>query len=131
MAWPMVAASVVKGHERAIPPSIPTNGLERDGSMHGESAVKELILTYPDDLSQAIGLTAEELSAQLGLMAALKMFELGKLSSGKAAELAGLSRGEFFEACSRYRVSVFNYPDEEIETELQADFQAAGGSTTS
>ena len=52
---------------------------------------------------------------------ALKMFELGKISSGKAAELAGMSRVEFFEACGRYRVSIFNYPDDEIEAELAAD----------
>ena len=90
--------------------------------------MKELVLSYPDDLDQAVRLTGEELSAQLRLMAALKMFELGKLSSGKAAELAGLSRGEFFEACGRYRVSIYNYPDEEIEAELRADLRAAGGS---
>lgn len=92
--------------------------------------MSELILTYPDDLTQAVKLTPEELSGQLRLMAALKMFELGKLSSGKAAELAGLSRGEFFEACGRYRVSLFNYPDEAIEAELRADVQAAGGGST-
>jgi predicted HTH domain antitoxin len=55
------------------------------------------------------------------LMAALKMFELGKLSSGKAAELAGMSRVEFFEACGRYRVSIFNYPDDEIQNELASE----------
>jgi predicted HTH domain antitoxin len=58
------------------------------------------------------------------LMTALKMFELGKLSSGKAAELAGMSRVEFLEACGRYRVSVFNYPDDEIEAELVSDLDA-------
>jgi predicted HTH domain antitoxin len=57
----------------------------------------------------------------LRLMAALKMFELGKLSSGKAAELAGMSRVEFFAACSRYRMSVFNYPDDDIAAELASD----------
>jgi predicted HTH domain antitoxin len=91
--------------------------------------MKELVLTYPDDLAQAVRLTAEEFSVHLRLMAALKMFELGKLSSGKAAELAGLSRGEFFEACGRYRVSLYNYPDEEVDAELRADLRAAGGST--
>jgi predicted HTH domain antitoxin len=55
------------------------------------------------------------------LMAALKMFELGKLSSGKAAELAGMSRIEFFEACGLYHVSIFNYPDGEIEEALASD----------
>ena len=68
--------------------------------------------------------TPQEFEAQIRLMAALKMFELGKLSSGKAAILAGLSRVEFLETCGRYRVSVFNYPPEEIEAELQADLDA-------
>lgn len=89
--------------------------------------MSELIVTYPDDLAQAIHLTPEELPAHLQLMAALKLFELGKLSSAKAAELAGLSRGEFFEACGRYRISIFNYPDEEVEGELLADLRAIGG----
>jgi predicted HTH domain antitoxin len=92
--------------------------------------MKELVVTYPDDLAQAVQMTADELSAQIRLMAALKMFELGTFSSGKAAELAGLSRGEFFEACGRYRVSIYNYPDEEIEAELRADVQAAGRGRT-
>jgi predicted HTH domain antitoxin len=86
--------------------------------------MKQLTLQYPDDLAQAVQLTPDELAAQVRLMAALKMFELGKLSSGKAAELAGLSRVEFLEACSRYRVSPFNYPGEELEGELRADTEA-------
>jgi predicted HTH domain antitoxin len=53
------------------------------------------------------------------------MFELGKLSSGKAAELAGISRAEFFEMCGRYRVPVFNYEPDHMETELRADIEAA------
>jgi predicted HTH domain antitoxin len=56
-------------------------------------------------------------------MAALKMFELGKISSGKASELAGMSRTEFLEACGRYRVSIFNYPDDEAETEIKKDLE--------
>jgi predicted HTH domain antitoxin len=115
----MVIVEVVK--DRKVPVvSFPTTW-DRGITM------KELILSYPNDLAQVVQLTTEELSAHLLLMAALKMFELGKLSSGKAAELAGLSRVEFFEACGRYRVSLFNYPDDEIEAELRADVQAAAG----
>src|SRR5919197_541164 len=84
-------------------------------------ATEELIIRYPTGLERAIHLTKEEMEQQLRLMAALKMFELGKISSGKAAELAGMSRVEFFEACGRYRVSLFNYSEEELQRELQAD----------
>src|SRR5262249_25282910 len=84
-------------------------------------ATEELTVRYPAGLERAIHLTKEEMEQHLRLMAALKMFELGKISSGKAAELAGMSRVEFFEACGRYRVSLFNYSEEELQRELQAD----------
>jgi predicted HTH domain antitoxin len=87
--------------------------------------MQQITLELPDDLATAVQMTPEELQAQIRLMAAVKMFELGKLSSGKAAELAGLSRVAFLEACGRYRVSVFNYPPEELEAEMQADLAAA------
>ena len=83
--------------------------------------MKTLTVTFPNDFELAVSTTSEELEAQVRLMAALKMFELGKLSSGKAAELAGMSRVEFFEMCGRYRVSIFNYSPEDLESELQRD----------
>lgn len=82
---------------------------------------EELKLTYPQGFEMAVHLTKSEMEQHLRLMAALKMFELGKISSGKAAELAGMSRTEFFEVCGRYRVSIFNYPDDEIDAELNQD----------
>lgn len=84
-----------------------------------------LSLDFPENFEQVVHLTRAELASQIRLMAALKMFELGKLSSGKAAELAGVNRVEFFELCGRYRVPVFNYAPEEIESELQLDRNAA------
>ena len=68
-------------------------------------------------------MTKAEMEQHICLMAALKMFELGKISAGKAAELAGLSKIAFFESCSRYRVSVFNYPPEAVEAEIVGDLE--------
>lgn len=87
--------------------------------------MSEVTVEYPDNLADAVHTTPAEFEAQVRLMAALKMFELGKLSSGKAAQLAGLNRAEFLEMCGRYRVSIYNYPPEELEAELQADLEAA------
>jgi predicted HTH domain antitoxin len=87
--------------------------------------VEELKIKYPSGFEQAVHMTKEEIEHHIRLMAALKMFELGKISSGKAAELAGMSRVEFFEACGRYRVSPFNYTDEEVEEEVKKDFESA------
>lgn len=86
---------------------------------------EKIVLEIPEGLELAMQTTPEELQAQIRLMAALKMFELGKLSLGKAAELAGMSRVEFFEMCGRYRVSIFNYPPEEVEAELEEDVKQA------
>jgi len=87
--------------------------------------MKELRLSYPDDLEAAAHLKPGEVGARIRLMAALKMFELGTLSSGKAAEFAELSHAEFLEACGRYNVSVFNYEDEDVEAELSSDIDTA------
>lgn len=82
---------------------------------------EELKIKYPYGFENAIHMTKEEIEYYIRLMAALKMFELGKISSGKAAELAGISRIEFFEICGRYKVSLFNYPEEDIGEELKRD----------
>ena len=85
----------------------------------------ELTIRYPSGFEEAVHLTKAEMEQHGCLMAARKMFELGKISSGRAAEFAGMSRPEFFEACGRYRVSAFNYRDEEVGKELCADVVAA------
>jgi len=87
--------------------------------------VEELKIKYPSGFEHAVHMTKEEIEQHIRLMAALKMFELGKISSGKAAELAGMSRMEFFEACGRYRVSPFNYTDEEVEEKVKKDLESA------
>jgi len=86
---------------------------------------EELKIRYPSGFEHAVHMTKDEIEQHIRLMAALKMLELGKISSGKAAELAGMSRSEFLEACGRYRVSIFNYPDEEAEKEIKKDLDTA------
>ena len=86
---------------------------------------EELKIKYPTGFEHAVHMTKEEIEQHVRLMAALKMFELGKISSGKASELAGMSRTEFLEACGRYRVSIFNYPDDQAETEIKKDIETA------
>jgi len=86
---------------------------------------EELKIKYPSGFEHAVHMTKEEIEQHIRLMAVLKMFELGKISSGKAAELAGMSRVECFEACGLYRVSIFNYPPEEVEKEVEKDFETA------
>jgi len=86
--------------------------------------IEELKIKYPSGFEHAVHMTKGEMEQHLCLMAALKMFELGKVSCGKAAELAGMSRTEFFETCSRYHVSIFNYPPDELEQEIKKDLES-------
>lgn len=90
---------------------------------------EELKIKYPSRFEQAVHMTKDEMEQHIRLMAALKMFELGKVSSGKAAELAGMSRIDFLETCAKYRVSVFNYPPEEVEAEIKKDMKTLRDST--
>lgn len=83
--------------------------------------INDMSIKYPTGFEKAVQMTREEMEQHIRLMAALKMFELGKVSSGKAAELAGISKLDFFDACHRYRVSIFNYPPEELAEELEQD----------
>lgn len=86
---------------------------------------EELRIRCPIGFEHAVHLAKEEMGQHIRLMAALKMFELGKVSSGKAAELAGMSRIVFFEVCSGYHISIFNYPPDELEGELKTDIETA------
>ena len=87
--------------------------------------IEKIGMKYPSGFELAVHMTKEEMESHIRLMAALKMFELGKVSSGKAAQLAGMSRVEFLETCGRYRVSVFNYPAEELEQEIRKDLETS------
>ncbi len=83
--------------------------------------MRDLHINLPTSFEDAVHLTEAELADHIRLMAALKMFELGKISAGKAAELSGISKADFFKACHRYKVSVYNYPDEEVAGEVAND----------
>ena len=92
--------------------------------------IEELKLKYPRGFESVVQMTKDELEFNIRLMAALKMFELGKISMGKAAELAGMSKTEFLETCGRYKVSIFNYNDEEAVQELKNDLETLRNMTS-
>ena len=80
---------------------------------------KTLKISYPEDLPESMGQTSEEFEREIKFIVAAKLYEMGRISSGRAAELAGSDRIEFLEALDRYRISVFNYPLEELEREIR------------
>ena len=56
---------------------------------------------------------------QVKLYAALLMFQSKQFSRGAACEFAGVNLYTFMEACQKHRISIMNYPTEEIEADLE------------
>ena len=73
--------------------------------------MQTLTLHLPDSLD----MTAKEVTTLL----AARLYEQGKLSLGQAAELAGYSKRTFMELLGDYGVSIFDYPAEELENDVQ------------
>lgn len=80
--------------------------------------MKTLEIPYPEDLPEAMGESPEAFEQEIIFLVAAKLYELGRVSSGRAADLAGMGRVEFLDRLGKYRISIFNYPLEELEREI-------------
>ena len=56
---------------------------------------------------------------EVTMLLASCLYEKGKLSLGQAAEMAGLSKQTFAELPGKYGVSVFNYPPEDLLSDIK------------
>jgi predicted HTH domain antitoxin len=73
--------------------------------------MKTLKVNIPDNLDIS--------NRELELLLASKLYEDGKLSLGQAAELAGLTKRTFAELLSQYNVSIFNFPADELSSDVK------------
>jgi predicted HTH domain antitoxin len=73
--------------------------------------MKTVTLNIPDN----IDLTNRELI----MLIASRLYEQGKLSLGQAAELAGLTKRTFAELLNQYNVSIFNFPDTDLSSDVE------------
>ena len=80
--------------------------------------VKKIELSVAEDILLALNEKSSEFLKDMRTFAAIKFFEIGKLSIGKAAELAEMNKLDFIELLSKQRISVYNYPPEELEEDL-------------
>ncbi|MBW7856978.1 MAG: UPF0175 family protein [Leptonema sp. (in: Bacteria)] len=58
-------------------------------------------------------------STDLAMIVATKLYEQGKLSLGQAAEIAGISKRTFIELLAKFNVSVFNYPESDLLSDVR------------
>ncbi len=72
--------------------------------------MKTVTINLPDSV---------DLTPQEALMAlAVQLYEMGKLSLGQAADLAGYSKRTFMELLGNYGVSVFNFPPDDLDSDI-------------
>jgi predicted HTH domain antitoxin len=73
--------------------------------------MRTLVIKLPDtiDLNQK----------EVVMVLAARLYEMGKLSLGQAADLAGYSKATFMELLGGYGVSVFNYPVDDLDKDIQ------------
>jgi predicted HTH domain antitoxin len=72
--------------------------------------MKTVTINLPDSV---------DLTTQETLMAlAVQLYEMGKLSLGQAADLAGYSKRTFMELLGNYGVSVFNFPPDDLDSDI-------------
>jgi predicted HTH domain antitoxin len=72
--------------------------------------MRTLRIHIPDN----VDLSDQEASTAL----AAQLYEMGKLSLGQAAELAGYTKTTFVELLAKYNVSLFNYPPDELDSDI-------------
>ncbi|NJM00295.1 MAG: UPF0175 family protein [Synechococcaceae cyanobacterium SM2_3_2] len=75
-------------------------------------------IELPETAFSALRLPPEEFVQEMKVAAVVKWFELGEISQSKAAEIAGITRSDFLLTLTRYRVSTFQYTEEELLEEL-------------
>lgn len=73
--------------------------------------MKTLTLEIPDNLNLD--------DKEAAMLIAGKLYEQGRLSLGQAAALAGYSKKTFMELLGNYKISVFNYPIEELDKDIE------------
>lgn len=72
------------------------------------------MITITIKLPDTFDLTPQETATAL----AAQLYEMRKLTLGQAAELAGYSKRTFMELLGNYGVSVFNFPLEELDKDI-------------
>ena len=79
----------------------------------------KLEIDMPSELLFLLRETEETFKEKVKVWLATKMFEEGKLSLGQAAEFAGYSKTTFSEILGKNKVSIFNYPVEELKEDVE------------
>jgi predicted HTH domain antitoxin len=76
-------------------------------------------LEIPEEILMNLKQSTEEFKNELKLTMAIELYKKKRLSLGKAAVLGGFTKIGFIDVLNFRGEPVFNYTDDEIETEIQ------------
>ena len=79
----------------------------------------KLEIDMPSELLFLLRETEESFKEKVQLWTSIKLFEDKRLSLEQAAELAGYSKMAFIEILGKSKVSIFNYPVEELKEDIE------------
>lgn len=79
----------------------------------------QVTIDLPKESLSILRITPENFAREMLLVATVKWYEIGRISQSKAAELLQISRAEFFDVLSRFGVSPFQTPPEELVKEIK------------
>lgn len=79
----------------------------------------KLEMDMPSELLFLLRETEESFKEKVKLWTSIKLFEDKKLSLEQAAEFAGYSKTAFIEILGKSKVSIFNYPAEELGEDIE------------
>ncbi len=79
----------------------------------------KLELELPSELLFLLRETEESFKEKVKVGTSIKLFEDKKLSLEQAADFAGYSKAAYIEILGKSRVSIFNYPAEELEEDIE------------
>jgi len=78
----------------------------------------QITIKYPGKMPDAMHLSRKQFEQEAKIAMAVKLFEMKRISSGMAAEIAGMDRVSFLLTLSQYGVSMMNYDDDELESDI-------------
>ncbi len=110
--------SVPTPNLRIIVQAAPDKIIADSPDIRNNHFVNELSIQVPNSVAAVFAERGDDPARAILIAAVIKWYELGKISQGKSAEMLGISRSAFLDLLAAYRVSAWQYTEQEFDEEL-------------
>ena len=80
----------------------------------------KIILDLPKETLDFMRKSKNEMPSEIRKLLAMELVKEGKVPFGKGAEIAGLYHSDFLDYLAQYKVSIFQYTEDELSKELSS-----------